>query len=89
MRDRSVVETFIWQHTALTRDIFITPAGFEPVILAVELQQIDALDVSATRIDASDAWSWILRAVRLVGLEVSLSISGLKGLRTTKSFSIK
>ena len=46
--DQPVPETFTWQHTTLTRDIYIPPAAFEPAIPAGEWPQIYALNRTVT-----------------------------------------
>jgi hypothetical protein len=52
--DRPVAETSTWQHTALTRETPVPPAGFEPEIPASERPQTHALDLAATGIGLLD-----------------------------------
>jgi len=46
-----------WQHTTLTRQIFLPLAGFEPVILASERQPTHTLDRAATEIKSAELCS--------------------------------
>jgi len=55
--DRLVVQTSTWQHTTLTRQIFLPLAGFEPAILANERQQTHALDRATTEIKSAELYS--------------------------------
>jgi hypothetical protein len=55
--DQPDAETSTWQHTTLTRNkICMRPTGFEPIILASEWPQTDALGHAAT---------WILKTIIL------------------------
>jgi hypothetical protein len=54
--DQPDPDTCYWQHTALTRDRYHAPAGFEPAIPASERLQTDALDLAATGIGSVSAY---------------------------------
>ena len=44
MSDRPVAQVYTWQHTTLTRETSISPAGFEPAIPSSERPQTHTLD---------------------------------------------
>jgi hypothetical protein len=48
--DQPDAETSTWQHTTLTRETSMTPAGYEPAISASERPQTHVLEGAATAI---------------------------------------
>ena len=54
MNDKPEADTSTWQHTTLTRDIYVL-AGFEPAVPASEQLQTHALDRAATGVGILEA----------------------------------